>query len=292
MRGLSNRWLCLGWYVLWIAAVSLAQSPPTTAVPAAAEGKDGAVLRCDFEQPGEWWRAWGALRAPQNTELVTGAEAWGGSGHSLRVTVPRGEHMGTSFAFRFRERLGAEPEEIYFRYYLRFDRDWNMATSGGKLPGISGTYGKAGWGGRPVNGRDGWSARGLFETRPGADSTAIGFYVYHADMRGKYGENWLFTPRLTHGRWYCVEQYCRLNRVTPDGQRGETDGVLRGWIDGEPAFERTSIRFRDVDTLRIEEVWVNVYHGGERPVPREDIHLYLDNFVISPRPIGMREPAR
>ena len=55
-----------------------------------------------------------------------------------------------------------EPEEIFFRYYLRFDSDWKNATSDGKLPGISGTYGKAGWGGRPVNGHDGWSARGSF----------------------------------------------------------------------------------------------------------------------------------
>ena len=28
----------------------------------------------------------------------------------------RGEHMGTTFAYRFRDRLGAEPDEIDFRY--------------------------------------------------------------------------------------------------------------------------------------------------------------------------------
>src|SRR5437660_1150006 len=87
---------------------------------------------------------------------------------------------------RRRPRAWTEPEEIYFRYYLKFDEDWKRATSGGKLPGMSGTYGKAGWGGRPVHGDDGWSARGLYVTRPGDDSTAIGFYCYHADMRGKY----------------------------------------------------------------------------------------------------------
>jgi hypothetical protein len=32
--------------------------------------------------------------------------------------------------------------------------------------------------------------------------------------------------------------------------------------------------------------WVNVYHGGETPVPKEDIHLYLDNMVIARQSIG------
>ena len=65
-----------------------------------------------------------------------------------------------------------------------------------------------------------------------------------------------------------------------------SDGILRGWIDGQVAFEKNDIRFRDVDSLKIEEVWVNVYHGGERTVPNEDIHLYLDNLVIARQPIG------
>jgi hypothetical protein len=248
-------------------------------------GRGDVLLTCDFEAE-EWWRAWGARKEPVNTVLVGGDKAFGGQGRSLQVTVPRGEHTGTSFDFKFRERIGAEPEEIYFRYYLKLDPDWKNATSDGKLPGISATYGKAGWGGRPVNGTDGWSARGLFKTRYGENSTAIGFYCYHADMRGKYGEHWAFQPRLEHDRWYCVEQYCKLNTPGNAGQKGKNDGILRGWIDGQRAFEKTDIRFRDVDALKIEEVWMNVYHGGATPVPKEDIHLYLDNVVIARQPIG------
>lgn len=66
-------------------------------------------------------------------------------------------HYGLSLSYRFRRQLGYEPEEIYFRYCLRLTDDWNPRR-GGKLPGISGTYGRAGWGGRPVDGTDGWSA--------------------------------------------------------------------------------------------------------------------------------------
>jgi hypothetical protein len=262
----------------------LAQDAANRAEPELAKRGD-VLLVCDFETD-DWWTAWGSRRQPVNTLLVSGDKAHGLRGRSLQVTTPRADHMGTSFAYKFRERLGAEPDEIYFRYYLKFDPDWQHATSGGKLPGISGTYGKSGWGGRKVNGSDGWSARGLFETRNGADSTAIGFYCYHADMRGRYGENWRFQPRLLHGRWYCVEQYCKLNTPGDSGGRGASDGTLRGWIDGQVAFEKTDIRFRDVASLKIEEVWVNVYHGGATPVPSEDIHLYLDNLVIARQPIG------
>jgi hypothetical protein len=243
------------------------------------------LLSCGFEDD-DWWRAWGSKQPPENTSLIAGTEASGGAGRSLRVTVARGSHMGTSFAYRFRERLGAEPEEIYFRYDLRFDQDWAQATSGGKLPGISATYGRAGWGGRPVHGNDGWSARGLFVSQSGGESSAIGFYCYHADMRGKYGDDLVFQPRLQHGRWYSVEMHCKLNAPGRPGERGRNDGILQGWIDGALAFEKTNIRFRDVDALKIEEIWVNVYHGGATPVPREDIHLYLDNMVIARKPIG------
>jgi hypothetical protein len=271
--------------VVGLAPSAAAQAP----LGARAEDQTDVLLSCDFEND-EWWRAWGGKKPPENTSLVEGKEAHGERGRSLRVTVPRGEHMGTTFAYRFRDRLGAEPDEIAFRYNLKFDRDWAQATSGGKLPGISGTYGRAGWGGRPVHGDDGWSARGLFMSKPGGSSSAIGFYCYHADMRGKYGDDLVFPPRLEHGKWYAIEMYCKLNTPGQSGQRGKNDGALRGWIDGVPAFAKTDIRFRDVDTLKIEEVWVNVYHGGETPVPRADIHLYLDNLIIARKPSSRDAP--
>jgi hypothetical protein len=268
--------------LLTTSADGLADEPAT--LTHGGDSRD-VILRCDFESA-DWWRAWGEKRQPVNTRRIDGEHVLGKRGHSLEVTVPAGEHLGTSFAYRFRERLGSEPEEIYFRYYVKFDLDWKYATSDGKMLGISGTYGRAGWGGRKVNGSDGWSARGLFKTRKGADETALGFYCYHADMRGRYGEHWQFTPPLMHDRWYCVEQFCKLNTPGAEGERGKPDGILRGWIDGQPAFEKTDIRFRDVGSLKIEEVWCNVYHGGATAVPERDIHVYLDEMVISRRPIG------
>ena len=66
---------------------------------------------------------------------------------------------------------------------------------------------------------------------------------------------------------------------------GANDGILRAWVDGEPAFEKTDIRMRDVDTLKIEAVWLNVYLGGTWSA-KSDHHLYIDNVVISNNYIG------
>jgi hypothetical protein len=241
------------------------------------------IFACDFESD-TWWREWGLRQKDPRTDAVAADPVRQFSPHrgrALRIRVDQGGHYGASLEFRFRQRTGSEPEEIFFRYYLRLGDDWNPER-GGKLPGIGGTYGRAGWGGRKVNGRDGWSARGLFNGRRGG-LTPIGFYCYHADMRTQYGDNWAWNrdgfAGLENNRWYCIEQQARLN--TP----GRNDGILRGWVDGRLVFEKTDVRMRDVDSLKIETVWLNLYHGGTWTATA-DHHLYIDDVVISSQPIG------
>ncbi|MCH5374736.1 MAG: DNRLRE domain-containing protein, partial [Planctomycetes bacterium] len=209
-------------------------------------------------------------------------------GKSLRVRIAEGSTGALNTIFKFQREIGREPEEIYFRYYLRLADDWNQTLQGGKMPGISGTYGVAGWGGRKSDGTDGWSARGAFHLTVPADNplggtTPIGTYCYHADMEGTYGDIWIwqrdYRGYLENNRWYCIEQYLKLNTVD------EKDGVLRTWVDGRLAFEKTDIRFRRADRLKIEQIWMNVYHGGTQPSPY-DQHLYIDNVVIARQYIG------
>jgi len=54
---------------------------------------------------------------------------------------------------------------------------------------------------------------------------------------------------------------------------------------GRPAFEKTDIRFRLVDRLKIEQIWMNVYHVGTKPSPY-DQHLFIDNVVVAKQYIG------
>jgi predicted amidohydrolase len=275
-----------------LAVVTL-EIPPRTRLAAEYENDEGieanadVVAFADFESD-DWREDWsGGQRV---TVSVVSEDPERGfeplSGKALRIKVAKGGHYGASLQYRFKDRVGSEPEEIYFRYYLRFGSDWDPAR-GGKLPGIGGTYGRAGWGGRPSNGRNGWSARGQFNGRKDG-KTPIGYYCYHADMKGRYGSSWIWDEDglgyLKNNRWYCIEQYVRMN--TP----GENDGVLQGWVDGKLAFRKTDVRMRDVSDLKIECIWVNIYHGGKWSAESDD-HLYIDNVVIARRNVGPIEPA-
>ncbi|MEM9069287.1 MAG: polysaccharide lyase [Myxococcota bacterium] len=282
------------------AATGGEQAPRTDGLAAEFVDDEGIaahpdVLMADgFESP-DWMENWSRHGGDF---VVTDEDQFGFTplvGRALRARIPEGENTGLNTSYYFMEEVGEEPEEIYFRYYLRLGDDWNQSIQGGKLPGIAGTYNTAGWGGRRSDGTNGWSARGLFiETIPAdannplAGFTPVGSYVYHADMEGTFGDNYVWTDRWGAGghggvferdRWYCLEHYVRMN--TP----GETDGILRGWVDGRLSVERTAMRFRTVDSLRIERIWMNLFHGGT-PVSPYDQHVFIDNVVIARSYVG------
>jgi hypothetical protein len=108
-------------------------------------------------------------------------------------------------------------------------------------------------------------------------------------MPGQYGSTWIWQKDklgyLENNRWYCIEQYVRMN--TPE----KNDGILRGWVDGRLAFEKADIRMRDLPHLKIESIWINIYHGGKWSAESND-HLFIDNIVVAKRYIGPILPSR
>lgn len=245
-------------------------------------GRGDIILFEDFERS-EWQSHWTSVGYPGNMSTVT-APAFDGS-RSLEVRAPDGSHYGGSLDFAFADAGMAEPEELYFRYYVWFDRSWQRDGDGqiGKLPGFGGTYDTAGWGSRISDGTNGWSAR--MRNRDLGSTHGVGYYVYHPDMTGSYGTSMTWSPAFERDHWYCIEAYVRLNSVTDSG--GRRDGVLRGWVDDVPVFERTDLRFRDVTRLKVEKVWGNVYVGGTWSADR-DMRLYFDNMVVATNRIGCR----
>ena len=126
-------------------------------------------------------------------------------------------------------------------------------------------------------------AQSIPEGNPLAGTHPVGTYCYHADQKGTYGDSWLWQKNyrgyLRKNQWYCIEQYLKLN--TP----GVKDGILKAWIDRKPAFVKTDIRFRHTGKLKIEQIWMNIYHGGKLASPH-DQHCYVDNVVIARKYIG------
>jgi hypothetical protein len=210
--------------------------------------------------------------------------------NSLRSSIPAGKNTGLDLRYDFKPRGQAEPDEVYMRYYLRLGREWRSITDAGKLPGLAGTYGKVGWGGRGWDGQLGWSARGGFIKGLPVDHPLFGrvplaSYVYHSKAGPSgYGETLTWSGAQGTGvveteRWVCVEQFIKLN--TP----GMEDGVLKAWVDGRLVFERSNFKFRDNPQVRIQNAWMDVYYGGADPSPRS-YSFHIDNVVIAKRYIG------
>lgn len=250
------------------------------------ESSSDVVFATGFDELLNWRSRW----AKDSTgEFQVVGDDWANRfeplvGKALRVNVKKGSNYGADLRLYLKDH-GGEVDELFFRYYLRFGDDWDPTVDGGKLPGLAGTYGKAGWGGRRSDGTNGWALRGGFLRAFPSDHPMYGFtqmvtYAYHADMKSEYGEHWTWPGAiLQRNRWYCIEQQVRMNRP------GAADGELRVWVDGRLVMERNNVRLRTVDRLHIENVWLDVYHGGLAPSPY-DQHLYIDNVVVARRYVG------
>ncbi len=234
----------------------------------------------------------------------------------VEVSVVKNTHHGGSIKYLFKEKLGFEPEEVYAEYSVKYDSD--MREYGGKAPGFSGTYDRAGWGNRPGYGKAGWSARGTIncDNQP---YTTNRWYVYHtytnydapncpgsnnyrncnpfpydvSNPRSQphastktwgSGLNWGNKGDMQFNEWYDVKQYIKLN--TP----GQNNGILRVWVNGQLANQYTNINFRRTDELKVFAYWFNYYNGGSNTI-RETGHLRIDNFKLY-GPDGDGEPSQ
>ena len=120
------------------------------------------IFATGFESPDwkeEWSRASGVLSTIDSDPQRKFEPL---DGKACQALLAEGKLTAMNMTYDFQKQIGSEPEEIFFRYYLRFGDDWKQTVQGGKMPGVAGTYGRAGWGGRKVKGKNGWSARGQF----------------------------------------------------------------------------------------------------------------------------------
>ena len=252
-------------------------------VPASADAP-GAVFDESFENGTDVFShgAWG-MEPLSN----------GHDGQGLRSIIPIGEHWGSSGHWNFADNGLAEPDELWWRYWIKFPAGFFIeAPNRGKLPGPAGLYTYNCLGGRPSTAEEPcFSARMLFSRiygEPGNplgpdDKTLLGFYAYHLDSPSNRGDIWTWDPAvaaLDHGQWYCVEGHIGLN--TP----GVHNGELSGWVDGKAAFSQNGIAFRrsGEGAINIKSFWFDVYYGGSESVAHNEIHF--DSLAFGSQRIG------
>ncbi len=233
-----------------------------------------------------WPARWGVGRVQhaQNCTVVSDPSVTY-QGHSLRVRYPAGSHGGNSrnrggcqYFVRFEPLRIRHAEELHLRYYVRFDPGFDFV-QGGKLPGLAG--GASNSGGRVPNGRDGFSVRLMW--RRGGRLVVYAYLPtserYGTDFRWDYGGTW---RALVPGRWTSLEIRVKLN--TP----ALSDGEIDCWMDGEKACEVRNVRFRDISTLRIDNIFFSTFFGGNTDdwAPTKDEFASFDNFVLATSLIG------
>lgn len=250
-----------------------------TATPSAETGSEPTL---GFEEAFEALHLWDGRRPSARNRVGLTDSGYRGSG--LRVTIPKGSHFGADFKLDLSSIVGEEPEQLFFRYFLRLDPDWAPRISG-KLPGFSGVYGQSGKGGfQSTPSAPGWSARmEFFGTKDGDPRARLGYYVYHLGQEGRYGDGmrWNEAGMLVPGDWYCVEGEVTLNRP------GLQDGALRAWVDGTPVFNAAGIEFRrpEEPDIKIESFWFNVYYGG-KPKAERDFGMVVDEVMVDSARVG------
>ena len=227
--------------------------------------------------------------ASNEDEVANGFEPL--DGPAVRWGFDGGRNGGGNSILAFP--VGEQPDEVYSRYYLRAGRNFTPTVDGGKMPGFSyrpeGASSSCNGGDQDPTGLICWSARGHFSriapaTNPLAGFFHLGYYVYHPERDGSFGDIWAwnigYDAQITHGRWYSVEEYVRVNSAPH-----VADGVLRAWVNGRLVFDKTDVLFRNSLDLHVGEVWYNIYHGGTATAPH-DMYFWVDNIVVSSSYVG------
>lgn len=211
----------------------------------------------------------------------------GTDGQGIKVSIPASSHYGSVLHWQFKDQGIPEPDELYYRYYLRIP-DGFTNYGRGKLPGPAGLYsGSARDNIRPTDSSPGWSARMFFSPtydERNSGHTQLGFYVYHRNQAADNGDLLLWDTQagtLRHGAWYCVEGHVAMN--TP----GQANGLLEGWVDEQLAFYQNDFKFRGTsDTgINVRSFWFDVYYGGSATAPGS-LAFDFDSLVLGSERIG------
>lgn len=209
---------------------------------------------------------------------------------SLRMRMPSTSNEVSNAIVR---NLSSGQDRLFMRVYARYQPGYSGVNSAHNGLRVSGNYNGPG---RRPDGTDFFlvnieNSRWGSEPEPGYTHA----YVYHPEQDDSYGEHWYSDGRVTNGsqsfgpyfvarpnssptrgEWICYEMLVQLN--TP----GTRDGRVAVWQDGELIADWQNIRFRDVNTLKIDQIQLE--NGGQGSVQQND--KWYDNLVIATSYIG------
>lgn len=199
----------------------------------------------------------------------------------IRVNYPKGgvgpKNGGAQWKIDFSDAFGTTYNELYISYKVRFAKNFNPV-KGGKLPGMWGGTGNTG--GKKSTGYDGWSARMMWRA-----NTSANFYVYHANMKNKWGDDRIWgkdhSILFPANEWVQVEHHIVMNSP------GDNNGILQGWYNGVLELDKHDMRYRKVNSFAIDGFYFSTFFGGEGAqwAPTRNETIDFDDFIFSTEPI-------
>ncbi len=222
--------------------------------------------------------------------VVSGSQAFGGSGSALATFYPAGFHGTRETGAQWPYEFGESYEEATLSYRVRFGTGFDFVR-GGKLPGLAG--GTAPTGSTQATGFNGWSGRLMWRTdfdgvsgQPQQLTSGGITYAKHTDS-GFAGDgrqedrNFFFNPdgsqtEFVSDQWYQITQRIVMN--TP----GEFDGIQQIWVDGVLVINEQNIRYRLDDSFAIDQLYFSTFYGGNGDWrTSKDEEAFFDDFVVT-----------
>ena len=273
-------------------------------------GKDPAVLfHDDFEDcrtPADVSKKWDVMYNGEHVSITEEPANVSGGGRAMEMTVPQ---QTQSLSVDVGRNLAKTQDVLFLRFYTKFQKGFDVPphTSSHNGGSISAGYfpGGAATPGQRADGRNKFIAN--FENEIGwrgeiPSPGPLNIYIYHPEQRSDYGDHFFstgiiqpntslphtfgphFVPRPDfvpeRGRWYCMEYMLKTN--TP----GQRDGRVACWVDGKLIADFPNLRFRDIDTLKIDRFDVGLFIA--RNELRENKKWY-DDVVAATSYIGPRK---
>jgi hypothetical protein len=248
------------------------------------DSDDAVIWSDDFEDAGRW------SQYPEKSDTLDDAVGFGGQGRSLRMDYPKGHRGKGGLKLVFGDspvypnkavHRGRSFDDIYWRVYVKHQPGW---TGGGpaKLSRAT-SFASSRWSQAMI--AHVWSSGEALTLDPatGVQGGQVVTRRYNDFEKLDWLGNRPVSPFRIHstaeaGWWVCVEARARLNTV------GKKDGINQLWIDGRLQCERRNLDWRgDYAEHGINAVFLEAYWNRGSPV---DQSRWLDNFVVSTRPIG------
>ena len=271
------------------------------------ENDPDVIFADDFEsyaQATDLTKKWDNYFQQSDTKIVTDPANVKAGKQALEFTEPQGT---TEVSNAVQKILTTELDQLYLRFYSKFDKNFDISGSSHNGGGISAHYfqGNNATPGVPANGTNKFLLE--FESWRGAPADKspgmLNVYVYHPEQRSNYGDHFfpsglvlpntsipntfgptfVARPEVTVDldRWYCYEVLLKANTV------GQRDGRITLWLDGQMIADFPNLRFRDIDTLKIDRFNIGLHAGSN---PSNVTHKWYDNLVAAKRYIGPLAP--